>query len=216
MGRWGFWAPLRDCPSPQKSMMKAHMLIGAVVMVGFTVGKAPVSEVRTCHLCLLENPAVGCISGSEKCTISSSSPCMVISINHENKARFLIRGCGQHNSYRCQEKLPTYISEYWYSAQCCQYDYCNSWYSPQLQSASPEPLDRSLALPLSQSQILWFYQTLNLSLSLPSFPAGREPSEGLDPLAGPPVNLSLSIADLRSIYLFLNSSGLLTLPWAGP
>ena len=39
MGRWGFWAPLRDCPSPQKSMMKAHMLIGALVMVGFTVGK---------------------------------------------------------------------------------------------------------------------------------------------------------------------------------
>ena len=39
MGRWGFWAPLRDCSSPQKSMMKAHMLIGAVVMVGFTVGK---------------------------------------------------------------------------------------------------------------------------------------------------------------------------------
>nr|CCI79725.1 lymphocyte antigen-6 G5B splicing isoform 178 [Bos taurus] len=35
-------------------------------------------------------------------------------------------------------------------------------------------------------------------------------------LAGPPMNLSLSIADLRSIYLFLNSSGLLTLPWAGP
>ncbi|KAI4531040.1 hypothetical protein MJG53_017409 [Ovis ammon polii x Ovis aries] len=169
-------------------MMKAHMLIGALVMVGFTVGKAPVSEVRTCHLCLLENPAVGCISGSEKCTISSSSPCMVISINHE----------------------------YWYSAQCCQYDYCNSWYSPQLQSALPEPPDRSLALPLSQSQILWFYQTLNLSLPLPSFPAGEEPSEGLDPLAGPPVNLSLSIADLRSIYLFLNSSGLLTLPWAGP
>nr|CCI79657.1 chimera Csnk2b-Ly6g5b splicing isoform 725 [Bos taurus] len=155
-------------------------------------------------------------AGSEKCTISSSSPCMVISINYENKARFLIRGCGQHNSYRCQEKLPTYISEYWYSAQCCQYDYCNSWYSPQLQSASPEPLDRSLALPLSQSQILWFYQTLNLSLPLPSFPAGKEPSEGLDPLAGPPMNLSLSIADLRSIYLFLNSSGLLTLPWAGP
>ena len=141
---------------------------------------------------------------------------LVVPSSPENKARFLIRGCGQHNSYRCQEKLPTYISEYWYSAQCCQYDYCNSWYSPQLQSASPEPLDRSLALPLSQSQILWFYQTLNLSLSLPSVPAGREPSEGLDPLAGPPVNLSLSIADLRSIYLFLNSSGLLTLPWAGP
>ena len=102
------------------------MLIVALVMVGFTVGKgkwsrgraggvaeyrervavderdvarqgtwsgptppsvssaspAPVSEVRTCHLCLLENPAVGCISGSEKCTISSSSPCMVISINY--------------------------------------------------------------------------------------------------------------------------------------
>ena len=102
---------------------------------------------------------------------------LVVPSSPENKARFLIRGCGQHNSYRCQEKLPTYISEYWYSAQCCQYDYCNSWYSPQLQSASPEPLDRSLALPLSQSQILWFYQTLNLSLPLPSFPAGKEPSE---------------------------------------
>lgn len=43
---------------------------------------APVSEVRTCHLCLLEDPTVGCISGSEKCTVSSSSPCMVISINY--------------------------------------------------------------------------------------------------------------------------------------
>lgn len=41
---------------------------------------APVPEVRTCHLCLLEDPLVGCISGSEKCTVSSSSPCMVITI----------------------------------------------------------------------------------------------------------------------------------------
>lgn len=41
---------------------------------------APVSQVRTCHLCLLEDPSVGCISGSEKCTIESSSPFMVITI----------------------------------------------------------------------------------------------------------------------------------------
>lgn len=40
----------------------------------------PVPELRTCHLCLLEDPSAGCISGSEKCTISSSSPCMVITI----------------------------------------------------------------------------------------------------------------------------------------
>lgn len=41
---------------------------------------APVPEVRTCHLCLLEDPSAGCISGSEKCTISTPSPCMVITI----------------------------------------------------------------------------------------------------------------------------------------
>uniref|UniRef100_G1QB29 Lymphocyte antigen 6 family member G5B n=1 Tax=Myotis lucifugus TaxID=59463 RepID=G1QB29_MYOLU len=95
----------------------------------------PVPELRTCHLCLLEDPSAGCISGSEKCTISSSSPCMVITIYYNTRVRFLIRGCGQHNSYRCQEKRNTYFSEYWYQAQCCQYDYCNSWSSPQLQSS---------------------------------------------------------------------------------
>lgn len=45
-----------------------------------SASSAPVPEVRTCHLCLLEDPSVGCISGSEKCTISNSSPCMVITI----------------------------------------------------------------------------------------------------------------------------------------
>lgn len=46
----------------------------------FSVRQAPVASVRTCHLCFLEDPSIGCISGSEKCTISSSSPCMVITI----------------------------------------------------------------------------------------------------------------------------------------
>ncbi|XP_042794213.1 lymphocyte antigen 6 complex locus protein G5b isoform X3 [Panthera leo] len=118
-GRWDFRIPLRDCPS-QNSIMKFHVLVGVLVMVGFAVGKAPVSEVRTCHLCLLEDPSTGCISGSEKCTISSSSPCMVITIYYDTKIRFFIRGCGQYNSYRCQEKRNTYFSEYWYQAQCCQ------------------------------------------------------------------------------------------------
>ncbi|XP_007459624.1 PREDICTED: lymphocyte antigen 6 complex locus protein G5b [Lipotes vexillifer] len=213
-GRWGFRAPLRDFPSPQNSMMKAHMFVGVLVMMGFTVEKALVAEVRTCHLCLLEDPTIGCVSGSEKCTISSSSPCMGISIFHNTKVHFLIRGCGQHKSYRCQEKHPTYLPEYWYYAQCCQYDYCNFWYSPQLQSSLPEAPEGSLALPLSESQIQWFCQALNLSLPLPSFHAGKEPSEGLDPLAVLPLNLSLSIADLRRIYWFLNNSGLLVLPWA--
>ncbi|XP_047588119.1 lymphocyte antigen 6 complex locus protein G5b [Lutra lutra] len=218
-GRWGFRIPLRDCPSPQNSIMKAHMLVGVLVMVGFAVGKAPVPEVRTCHLCLLEDPSAGCISGSEKCTISTPSPCMVITIYYDTKIRFLIRGCGQYNSYRCQEKRNTYFSEYWYQAQCCQYDYCNSWSSPQLHSSLPDALDDppagAWALPLSESQIQWFYQALNLSLPLRSFHAGKEP-KGLDPLAILPLNLNLSIADLRHIYLFLNSSGLLVLPWARP
>ncbi|XP_015977116.1 lymphocyte antigen 6 complex locus protein G5b [Rousettus aegyptiacus] len=195
--------------------MKAHILVGVLVMVGYTVGKAPVPEVRTCHLCLLEDPSVGCISGSEKCTISNSSPCMVITIYYDTKIRFFIRGCGQYNSYHCQEKRNTYFSEYWYQAQCCQYDYCNSWSSPQLQSSVPESHDGALALPLSKSQIQRFYQALNLSLPLPSFCAGKEP-EGLDPVVALPLNLGLSIADLRHIYLFLNDSGLLVLPRAGP
>uniref|UniRef100_A0A452RA57 Casein kinase II subunit beta n=1 Tax=Ursus americanus TaxID=9643 RepID=A0A452RA57_URSAM len=71
------------------------------------------------------------------------------------------------------------------------------------------------AVPLSESQIQWFYQALNLSLPLHSFHAGKEP-EGPNPPAILPPNLSLSIADLRRIYLFLNSSGLLVLPWARP
>lgn len=140
---------------------------------------------------------------------------MVITIYYDTKIRFFIRGCGQYNSYRCQEKRNTYFSEYWYQAQCCQYDYCNSWSSPQLQSSLPDPPAGALALPLSESQIQWFYKALNLSLPLPTFRAGKE-LEGLDPLATLPLNLSLSIADLRHIYLSLNSSGLLVLPWAGP
>lgn len=39
MGRKGCQAPLRDCPSPQNSIMKAHVLVGVLVVVGFTVGK---------------------------------------------------------------------------------------------------------------------------------------------------------------------------------
>ncbi|XP_045397643.1 lymphocyte antigen 6 complex locus protein G5b [Lemur catta] len=213
MGMRGFRASLRNCSPPQNSITEARVLVGVLVMVGFTVGKAPAPDIRTCHFCLLEDPSVGCISGSEKCTISSSSPCMVISIYYDIKVRFTIRGCGQHNSYRCQEKRNTYFSEYWYQAQCCQYDYCNSWSSPQLQSFLPGPPDKSLTSPLSDSQIQRFYQALNLSLPLPSFHAGKEP-EALDPLATLPLNLGLSIAALRHMYLFLNSSGLLVLPQA--
>ncbi|XP_054425084.1 lymphocyte antigen 6 complex locus protein G5b [Pteronotus mesoamericanus] len=215
MGKWDFRAALRDCHCPQNSIMKADMLLGVLIMVGFTVGKVPVPEVRTCHLCLLEDPSVGCISGSEKCTISSLSPCMVITIYYDTKVRFFIRGCGQYNSYHCQEKHSTHLSEYWYQAQCCQYNYCNSWSSPQLQSPQPEPLSRALGLPLLKSQIQRFYQALNLSLPLPSFHTEEE-HEGLDPLVALPLKLGLSIADLRYIYLFLNSSGLLVLPQAGP
>uniref|UniRef100_A0A8C8ZXW7 Casein kinase II subunit beta n=1 Tax=Prolemur simus TaxID=1328070 RepID=A0A8C8ZXW7_PROSS len=75
-------------------------------------------------------------------------------------------------------------------------------------------LIHSLTSPLSDSQIQRFYQALNLSLPLPSFHAGKEP-EALDPLATLPLNLGLSIAALRHMYLFLNSSGLLVLPQAG-
>ena len=37
-GRWDFRIPLRDCPS-QNSIMKFHVLVGVLVMVGFAVGK---------------------------------------------------------------------------------------------------------------------------------------------------------------------------------
>ncbi|TKC34960.1 hypothetical protein EI555_003605 [Monodon monoceros] len=193
------------------SMMKAHMFVGVLVMMGFTVGKALVAEVRTCHLCLLEDPTIGCVLGSEKCTISSSSPCMGISIFHNTKVRFLIRGCGQHKSYRCQEKHPTYLPEHWYYAHMIT---ATLGTAPGSRAPSLRAPEGSLALPLSESQIQWFCQALNLSLPLPSFRAEKEPSEGLDPLAVPPLNLSLSIADLRRIYWFLNNSGLWVLPWA--
>ncbi|ELW61855.1 lymphocyte antigen 6 complex locus protein G5b [Tupaia chinensis] len=195
--------------------MKVHVLVGVLVMVGFTVGKASVPEVRTCHFCLLEDPSVGCISGSEKCTVSSSSPCMVITIFRGIKVRFVVRGCGQYNSYRCQEQRNTYFSEYWYQARCCQYDYCNSWMSRQLQSPLSEPLDPPLALPLSDAQVRQFYQALNLSLPLPSIHAGQVP-KALDPLATLPLKLGLSIADLRHMYLVFNGSGLLVLPPTRP
>uniref|UniRef100_A0A0G2JM58 Casein kinase II subunit beta n=1 Tax=Homo sapiens TaxID=9606 RepID=A0A0G2JM58_HUMAN len=70
------------------------------------------------------------------------------------------------------------------------------------------------ALPLSDSQIQWFYQALNLSLPLPNFHAGTEP-DGLDPMVTLSLNLGLSFAELCRMYLFLNSSGLLVLPQAG-
>lgn len=121
LGRWSCRPPLRHCPSPQNAIMKAQMLVGVLVVMGFAVGKGewgpgpgrkgvglcpwvhrflqgrdlggssapiplsssvPVPELRTCHLCLLEDPSAGCISGSEKCTISSSPACMVITIYH--------------------------------------------------------------------------------------------------------------------------------------
>ncbi|KAM8777060.1 lymphocyte antigen 6 complex locus protein G5b [Rhynchonycteris naso] len=215
IGRRGVQAPCRGCASPQDAMRKAHTLVSVLVLVGFTVGKAPVPNIRTCHLCLLEDPSVGCISGSEKCTTGGSSPCMVITIYYNTKIRFFIRGCGQYNSYRCQEKHNTYISEYWYQAQCCQYDYCNSWSSPQLRGSAPEPPAGALPLPLplSESQTRRFYQGLNLSLALPSSRAEKEPA-GLGSLATLPSGLGLSLADLRRIYLLLNSSGLLVLPRA--
>ncbi|XP_051008590.1 lymphocyte antigen 6 complex locus protein G5b [Acomys russatus] len=195
--------------------MKACVLVGVLIMVGFATGKAPVpNNVRTCHLCLLEDPSLGCISGSQKCTVSSSSPCMVIAIYRSVKVRFHVRGCGQHNSYRCQEVHRTIHSGYHYRADCCQYDYCNSWSSPQLQSTVPAPLRRHLVLPMSESQKQHFYQALNLSLPLPAFRAHGD-SEGPDPLRLP-LELGLSMADLRQIYLFLNSSGLLVLPQARP
>ncbi|XP_006896247.1 PREDICTED: lymphocyte antigen 6 complex locus protein G5b [Elephantulus edwardii] len=195
--------------------MKVHVLIGMLVLVGLSAKKAPVPEVRICHFCLLEDTTVGCLSGSEKCMVSSSSPCMVITIFYDLKPRFIIRACGQYHFYRCREVRETYFVKYWFQAQCCQYDYCNSWSSRQLQRPSSEHPDRSLALPLSELQIQEFYQALNLSLPLPNIHAGVEP-EGLNPLAHLPLNLGLSVADLRHIYLFLNRSGFLLLPWAGP
>ncbi|XP_021005779.1 lymphocyte antigen 6 complex locus protein G5b [Mus caroli] len=194
--------------------MRARELVGMLTMVGFALGKAPVARVRTCHLCLLEDPSLGCISGSEKCTISLPSPCMVITIYKNTTVRFHVRGCGQHHSYRCQERHMIYQSEYLYKADCCQYDYCNSWSSAQHQSTLYGSPGSQLGMPLSASQIKQFYQVLNLSLPQPGFHAHKV-SEGLESLILP-LELGLSIADLRQIYLFLNSSGLLVLPWDRP
>ncbi|XP_052019893.1 lymphocyte antigen 6 complex locus protein G5b [Apodemus sylvaticus] len=194
--------------------MKAHVLVGVLTMVGLVMGKAPVASVRTCHQCFLEDPSIGCISGSEKCTISPSSPCMVITIYQNTKVRFHIRGCGQYHSFRCQEKHITYHSDYWYKANCCQYDYCNSWSSAQHQNTLPGPPGSHPGMPPSASQIKQFYQALNLSLPQHGFHAHKV-SEGPDSFILP-LELGLSIADLRQIYMFLNSSGLLVLPQARP
>lgn len=130
------------------------------------------------------------------------------------KVRFHVRGCGQHHSFRCQENHVIYYSDYWYRVNCCQYDYCNSWSSAQHQSTLPGPPGNHLGVPLSESQIKQFYQALHLPLLQPDFHTHKV-SEGPDSLILPP-GLGLSIADLRKIYLFLNSSGLLVLPQARP
>lgn len=127
---------------------------------------------------------------------------------------FHIRGCGQHQYYRCHEKHLIYNSNYWYRASCCQYDYCNSWSSAQHHSTLPGPPGSHLGMPLSASQIKQFYYVLNLSLPQPGFHNDKM-SEGPDSLILP-LELALSIADLRQIYLFLNTSGLLVLPQARP
>lgn len=69
-------------------------------------------------------------------------------------------------------------------------------------------------MPLSASQIKQFYQALNLSLPQPGFHA-HQVSEGPDSFTLP-LELGVSMADLRQIYLVLNSSGLLVLPQARP
>lgn len=130
------------------------------------------------------------------------------------KVLFHVRACGQHHSYHCHERHIAYPSNYLYKADCCQFDYCNSWSSAQHQSTLPGPPGSHLGMPLSASQIKRFYQALNLSPPQPGFHAHKV-SEGWDSLILP-LELGLSIADLRQIYLFLNSSGLLVLPQARP
>lgn len=126
----------------------------------------------------------------------------------DGKVRFNIRGCGRLNSYHCQERHSTYLSQYWYQAECCQYDYCNSWASPQLGGTPPEPSGEPLALPLSHTQARQLQRTLSLSSPLPGFHAStKKQSEGL--------GLGLSLAALQRMYLFFNSSGLLVLPGTG-
>lgn len=135
LGRWSCRAPLRHCPAPQNSIMKAPMLVGVLVAVGFAVGRGecsqgqeggvgcgpgctgfvqgwdlgvsaarilsssvPAPELRTCHLCLLEDPSAGCLSGLEKCTISSSSPCMVITVYY---SEFKTRGRAAGETAHC-------------------------------------------------------------------------------------------------------------------
>lgn len=130
------------------------------------------------------------------------------------KVHFHIRGCGQYQSYRCQEKHLIYNSDYSYRVSCCQYDYCNSWSSSQHHSMLPGPPGSHLGMPLSASHIKLFYHALNLSLPQPGFHTHKI-SEGPDSLILP-LELGLSIADLRQLYLSLNSSGLLVLPQARP
>ncbi|XP_043855357.1 lymphocyte antigen 6 complex locus protein G5b [Dromiciops gliroides] len=145
------------------------------------------------------------------CIPHNKGQCMVINIYNGSKLKYLVRGCGEHSSFHCKEVQSGFILNYWFSAQCCQYNYCNAWFQPQRQGPLPgTPLPEGL---LSLAQIQQFYMMLNLSLSLPT-PAPGEPEDVGLPHA--PLKLNLPVEHLHILYQSFIKDGLLILPQAKP
>ncbi|XP_036622154.1 lymphocyte antigen 6 complex locus protein G5b [Trichosurus vulpecula] len=189
--------------------MRGRMFIGILVLVGSAVALHRPSHARFCHFCLLEDPFLGCLTGSDRCIPNNKGQCMVINIYNGSKLKYMVRGCGEHSSFHCKEVQNGFILYYWLKTQCCQYDYCNAWFQPQLQGPLPgTPLPEG---PLSLAQIQQFYVMLNFSLPLP---ATGQPEETGHPT--PPLNLNLPVEHLHILYQSFIKDGLLILPEAEP
>ncbi|XP_027732547.1 lymphocyte antigen 6 complex locus protein G5b-like isoform X2 [Vombatus ursinus] len=145
------------------------------------------------------------------CIPDNKGQCMVINIYNGSKLTYVVRGCGEHSSFRCKEVQNGFILYYWFRAECCQYDYCNAWFQPQLQGPIPgTPLPEG---PLSLAQIQQFYVVLNLSLPLPA-PAPGEPED--TDLPPPTLNLNLPVEHLHILCESFIKDGLLILPQTEP
>ncbi|XP_027732545.1 lymphocyte antigen 6 complex locus protein G5b-like isoform X1 [Vombatus ursinus] len=191
--------------------MRGRIFLGILILMGSAVAPHGPSHARFCHLCLLEDPFLGCLTGSDMCIPDNKGQCMVINIYNGSKLTYVVRGCGEHSSFRCKEVQNGFILYYWFRAECCQYDYCNAWFQPQLQGPIPgTPLPEG---PLSLAQIQQFYVVLNLSLPLPA-PAPGEPED--TDLPPPTLNLNLPVEHLHILCESFIKDGLLILPQTEP
>ncbi|XP_028911410.1 lymphocyte antigen 6 complex locus protein G5b [Ornithorhynchus anatinus] len=115
--------------------MKARILMGLCTLLCW-----PGAPALRCKHCLLEVPNQGCLDGSNFCNAEMGRACMTISIHRENELQYLVRGCGRQSGFHCGEIRVLKVTGYWYRAQCCRHDYCNSWTSAQLQAPdAPRP-----------------------------------------------------------------------------